>query len=48
MYGGEIIERGATGDVLRAPSADYSRRLLTAVPRIEGPARPGSASGKPA
>jgi ABC-type glutathione transport system ATPase component len=48
MYGGEIIEHGPTGDVLRAPSADYTRRLLAAVPRIEGPARPGSASGKQA
>ena len=36
MYVGEIIEHGPTGDVLRAPSADYTRRLLAAVPRIKG------------
>jgi peptide/nickel transport system ATP-binding protein len=40
MYAGEIIEHGATGNVLQAPSADYTRRLLAAVPRIEGPAQP--------
>jgi len=40
MYGGEIIEHGTTADVLRNPSADYTRRLLAAVPRIEETADP--------
>lgn len=39
MYAGEIIEHGATADVPQAPRADYTRRLLAAVPRIEGPAQ---------
>jgi len=34
MYAGEIIEEGATSTVLQAPSADYTRRLLAAVPRV--------------
>jgi ABC-type glutathione transport system ATPase component len=37
MYAGEIIEEGTTENVLQAPSADYTRRLLAAVPRIEAP-----------
>jgi ABC-type glutathione transport system ATPase component len=40
MYGGEIIEHGATADVLRHPGADYTRRLVAAVPRIGKPADP--------
>lgn len=40
MYDGEIIEHGTTADVLRNPSADYTRRLVAAVPRIEEPADP--------
>jgi len=34
MKDGEIVERGATSDVLRSPRHDYTRRLLAAVPVI--------------
>ena len=34
MRGGEIVERGSTWDVLRAPQHEYTRRLLQAVPRL--------------
>lgn len=34
MYRGELVEVGAVREVLRAPRADYSRRLLDAVPRL--------------
>lgn len=33
MRGGEIVERGATADVLDQPKEAYTRRLLSAVPR---------------
>jgi peptide/nickel transport system ATP-binding protein len=34
MYQGEIVEMGARDDVLLRPAADYSRRLLAAVPEL--------------
>jgi len=34
MHRGRIVERGATDRVLSAPDAEYTRRLLAAVPRI--------------
>jgi peptide/nickel transport system ATP-binding protein len=34
MYGGRIVEEGATGDVLHQPQHDMTRRLLAAVPRL--------------
>ena len=34
MKDGEIVERGATSDVLHRPRHDYTRRLLAAVPVI--------------
>ena len=34
MYGGQIVERGATKRVLADPSHDYTRALITAIPRI--------------
>jgi ABC-type glutathione transport system ATPase component len=40
MYGGQIIEHGTTPEVLRHPGADYTRRLVAAVPRIEEPPDP--------
>jgi peptide/nickel transport system ATP-binding protein len=33
MYGGRQMEQGPTEQVLRAPTADYTRRLLAALPR---------------
>ncbi|MCR6492462.1 ABC transporter ATP-binding protein [Cellulomonas sp. P24] len=34
MYHGQIVEVGAARDVLQRPEADYTRRLLDAVPRL--------------
>ena len=35
MYKGEVVERGKTADVLRHPTHDYTRALLSAVPRSD-------------
>jgi peptide/nickel transport system ATP-binding protein len=37
MFRGEIVEEGATEDILRAPQHDYTKRLLAAVPEIDAP-----------
>ncbi|GAB3672077.1 ABC transporter ATP-binding protein [Salinisphaera aquimarina] len=37
MRRGEIVERGAIGPVFAGPSHDYTRALLAAVPRLDGP-----------
>jgi peptide/nickel transport system permease protein len=34
MYGGRILETGATADVLAAPSHPYTRRLISCVPEL--------------
>ena len=34
MHRGEIVEAGETRQVLRQPRADYTRRLLEAVPKL--------------
>jgi peptide/nickel transport system ATP-binding protein len=57
MYRGQIVEVGAARDVLQRPQADYTRRLLDAVPRLPaarweeieaelaGPAEPVGSAG---
>ena len=39
MYAGRIVEHGPAEQVLRNPSHPYTRALLRAVPRLEGPTR---------
>ena len=36
MRSGEVIEQGATREVIAAPQQDYTRELLAAVPRLGG------------
>ena len=36
MRSGEVIEQGATQEVIAAPQQDYTRELLAAVPRLDG------------
>ena len=38
MLGGELVEIGATDDVLERPQHAYTRTLLSAVPEIHPPA----------
>jgi len=45
MRDGAAVERGPVGTVLAAPEAAYTRALLTAVPRLDGPVPAGSAPG---
>ncbi|MFJ9806693.1 ABC transporter ATP-binding protein [Streptomyces sp. NPDC101158] len=48
MRGGREVERGPVTRVLGAPAQPYTRELLTAVPRLDGPLRdPGPAGGEP-
>ncbi|MFD0153293.1 dipeptide ABC transporter ATP-binding protein [Streptomyces sp. NPDC127132] len=42
MRGGREVERGPVSGVLGAPSEPYTRTLLTAVPRLDGPVRPAA------
>ncbi len=37
MRAGEIVELGPVEEIYNAPKADYTRMLLNAVPRIDGP-----------
>ncbi|GFE51007.1 oligopeptide ABC transporter ATP-binding protein OppD [Roseobacter cerasinus] len=37
MYGGRVMEMGATDDLFEAPSHPYTRGLLNAVPRLDVP-----------
>ncbi|MEU9164980.1 ABC transporter ATP-binding protein [Streptomyces sp. NPDC048424] len=52
MRGGSAVERGAVGAVLSAPADPYTKALLAAVPRLDGPrvsrALPGPAPQSPA
>ncbi|MCA0921179.1 ABC transporter ATP-binding protein [Pseudooceanicola nanhaiensis] len=46
MYGGEIIEQGASQAVLRAPAHPYTQSLLQAIPQLgDAPARLGAIPG---
>ncbi|MFF8374576.1 dipeptide ABC transporter ATP-binding protein [Streptomyces sp. NPDC015661] len=45
MRDGREVERGPVAGVLGAPAAPYTRALLSAVPRLDGPARPDRAAG---
>ena len=49
MRAGELVEQGDTGDVFRAPRADYTRKLLAAsqMQRRERPAAKAHADGAP-
>ncbi len=38
MRGGRVVERGTVGDVLAGPREAYTKELLGAVPRVDGPA----------
>ncbi|MFB6630901.1 dipeptide ABC transporter ATP-binding protein [Streptomyces sp. NPDC056362] len=46
MRDGRAVERGPVAGVLGAPSAPYTRALLSAVPRLDGPARTVTAKGE--
>ncbi|MGW8355298.1 dipeptide ABC transporter ATP-binding protein [Streptomyces wedmorensis] len=45
MRGGREVERGPVTAVLGAPAEPYTRALLAAVPRLDGPARTARAHG---
>ncbi|MFF2485794.1 dipeptide ABC transporter ATP-binding protein [Microbacterium sp. NPDC058062] len=44
MSGGQVVEQGRAHDVLRAPRAEYTRRLVAATPTLVG-AAPGATAG---
>ncbi|MFD9614767.1 dipeptide ABC transporter ATP-binding protein [Streptomyces sp. NPDC059083] len=46
MRDGREVERGPVAGVLGAPSAPYTRALLSAVPRLDGPARTVTTKGE--
>ncbi|MCV7253241.1 ABC transporter ATP-binding protein [Mycobacterium hackensackense] len=41
MCNGRFVEGGSAEELLRAPQAEYTRRLLAAVPRLDGPVKIG-------
>ena len=41
MYAGEIVEVGDCAQVLHRPAHEYTRRLVAAVPQLDGPATAG-------
>ncbi|WP_055599544.1 dipeptide ABC transporter ATP-binding protein [Streptomyces aureus] len=47
MRDGREVERGPVGRVLGAPAESYTRRLLAAVPRLDGPVREPLEKGAP-
>ncbi|MGW8761894.1 ABC transporter ATP-binding protein [Streptomyces sp. NPDC055815] len=46
MRGGREVERGPVAEVLGAPSEPYTRALLSAVPRLDGPERTPAGKGE--
>ncbi|WP_405438713.1 dipeptide ABC transporter ATP-binding protein [Streptomyces avidinii] len=48
MRGGHAVERGEVASVLAAPVEPYTRALLAAVPRLDGPRRSRGAAPDPA
>ncbi|MFB8078021.1 ABC transporter ATP-binding protein [Streptomyces sp. NPDC056013] len=47
MRDGREVERGPVGEVLDAPAEPYTKRLLAAVPRLDGPVREPREKGRP-
>ncbi|MEV7371100.1 ABC transporter ATP-binding protein [Streptomyces sp. NPDC090301] len=47
MQDGREVERGPVGQVLGAPAEPYTKRLLAAVPRLDGPVREPLEKGRP-
>ncbi|WP_030320744.1 dipeptide ABC transporter ATP-binding protein [Streptomyces flavochromogenes] len=47
MQDGREVERGPVGGMLGAPAEPYTRRLLAAVPRLDGPVREPLQKGSP-
>ncbi|MFJ5143155.1 dipeptide ABC transporter ATP-binding protein [Streptomyces sp. NPDC088707] len=47
MQDGREVERGPVGEVLGAPAEPYTKRLLAAVPRLDGPVREPAEKGQP-
>ncbi|MFI8960971.1 dipeptide ABC transporter ATP-binding protein [Streptomyces sp. NPDC053493] len=47
MRGGRAVERGPVARVFGAPAQPYTRELLSAVPRLDGPVRTGPARTGP-
>ncbi|MFJ6756505.1 dipeptide ABC transporter ATP-binding protein [Streptomyces sp. NPDC091273] len=45
MRGGHAVERGEVGAVLSAPADPYTKALLAAVPRLDGPRAPRALPG---
>ncbi len=37
MYGGQVVEQAAVGDLFRNPQHPYTRALLQTIPRLSGP-----------
>lgn len=37
LYGGRSVEEGAVDEIFRSPAHPYTRRLIAAVPRVDGP-----------
>ncbi|WP_030455792.1 ABC transporter ATP-binding protein [Herbidospora cretacea] len=47
MHRGRIVERGLPDDVLRTPRHEYTRSLVAATPRMDGPALTAAEEGRP-
>ncbi|MDO3411291.1 ABC transporter ATP-binding protein [Saccharibacillus sp. CPCC 101409] len=45
MKSGEIVEEGKTEDIFARPQHPYTRRLLSALPRLDEPKKPKAAPG---